>query len=144
AAKVQYVWSPVYIDALILRDRDTDPGQPGLEERLYVQQDANWNVTAVANPAGQVLERYVYDPYGKGTSYNAGWTDPPLGSSAYAWVYLHQGGRFEIVTGLYQRRYREYSPALGRWMQQDPFMYEGGINLYAYAGDSPVNFVDPL
>src|SRR5262249_13725251 len=73
-ACAQYLWSPVYLDALILRDRDTDPDQPGLEERLYVQQDANWNVTAIANPAGQVLERYVYDPYGKATVYDAGWT----------------------------------------------------------------------
>src|SRR5262249_33205753 len=60
------VWSPGYVDALVLRDRDTT-GSGQLGERLYVQQDANWNVTAVANPAGQVLERDVEDPYGKVT-----------------------------------------------------------------------------
>lgn len=31
----------------------------GLEERLYVQQDANWNVTAVVNTSGSIQERYV-------------------------------------------------------------------------------------
>src|SRR5262249_2491319 len=49
-AQIQQVWSPAYVDALIERDRDAD-GNPanGLEERLYVQQDANWNVTALVN-----------------------------------------------------------------------------------------------
>jgi hypothetical protein len=46
------VWSLAYIDALVLRDRDADAdpetGDYGLEQRLYVQQDANWNVTALA------------------------------------------------------------------------------------------------
>jgi YD repeat-containing protein len=33
-----------------------------LTERFYVQQDANWNVTAIIDK-GTVQERYVYDPY---------------------------------------------------------------------------------
>jgi len=32
--------------------------------RFYVQQDANYNVTAITDDAGTVLERYQYDPYG--------------------------------------------------------------------------------
>src|SRR5581483_10345645 len=55
----QYVWSPVYVDALVERDSG---GQ-----RLYAQQDANWNVTAVLNATGTVQERYAYDAYGKPT-----------------------------------------------------------------------------
>jgi YD repeat-containing protein len=51
--QTKYVWSPVYVDALILRDQS---GQ-----RLYVQQDANWNVTALVDASGNVLERYVQD-----------------------------------------------------------------------------------
>ena len=43
---MQYVWSPVYVDAMILRDRDTD-ANGSLDERLWVQQDANFNVTAI-------------------------------------------------------------------------------------------------
>ncbi len=30
-------------------------------------QDANWNVTALVMPAGVVVERYSYDPYGQVT-----------------------------------------------------------------------------
>src|SRR5262249_11210416 len=45
---LQSVWSPVYVDAMIARDRDADGNAGnGLEERLYAQQDANWDVTAL-------------------------------------------------------------------------------------------------
>ncbi len=52
AAKINYVWSPVYVDAMVLRDRDATGGGT-LSERLWVQQDANWNVTALVNTIGK-------------------------------------------------------------------------------------------
>ena len=38
-ATIQYVWSPVYVEALVLRDRST-LNNGTLDERLWVQQDA--------------------------------------------------------------------------------------------------------
>ena len=32
----------------------------------------------------------------------------------------------------------------GRWLSRDPIGESGGINLYGYVGNSPVNYVDPL
>ncbi|MCX6997964.1 MAG: hypothetical protein NTV49_12980 [Kiritimatiellaeota bacterium] len=65
----QYIWSARYLDAPVLRDRDAD-GQSynGLEERLYYTGDAHFNVTALVNISGAVVERYEYDPYGKAIS----------------------------------------------------------------------------
>src|SRR5262249_31550787 len=90
-------WSPVYVDAMVLRDRDTN-SDGTLDERLWVQQDANWSVTALVNGSGAVVERDVYDTYGKVTFLTSSWG--VLSSSAYAWIYLHQGGRYAATGGL--------------------------------------------
>ncbi len=37
-----------------------------------------------------------------------------------------------------------YSPTLGRFMQTDLIGYADGMNWYAYVGNDPINFVDPL
>src|SRR5207245_693417 len=84
----QYVWSPAYVDAMIERDTPS--------QRLYVQQDANWNVTALIDTSGNVQERYAYDPYGLATVLAPNWT--VRGSSSFAWLYLNQGGRYDAQT----------------------------------------------
>jgi RHS repeat-associated protein len=140
-AKVQQVWSPVYVDALVLRDRDAD-GNGTLEERLYVQQDANFNVTALVSAAGAVQERYLYDPYGQPSVLAPDWTTRV--NSLFAWNYLHQGGRHDGGSGLYHFRNREYSPTLGRWLQEDPIGLVADSNLYRYVDNNPTGQLDPL
>ena len=46
-------------------------------------------------------------------------------------------------SGLYYYRARMYSPTLGRFMQPDPIGYQGGVHLYAYVGNDPLNRIDP-
>jgi uncharacterized protein RhaS with RHS repeats len=41
-------------------------------------------------------------------------------------------------------KYRVYDPKDGRWLSRDPIGEAGGINLYAYVGGNPVNWIDPL
>ena len=108
-ATFQYVWSPVYVNAMILRDQLNSDGT--IQQRLYVQQDANWNVTALVNTSGTVVERYVYDPFGAVTVLSGTWGTQT--GSNYGWVYLFQGGRYDGVSGLYKFGARDYSAAWG-------------------------------
>jgi RHS repeat-associated protein len=137
---MQYVWSPRYVDAMVLRDRDTD-GNGSLEERHYVEQDENFNVTSVTNASGVVQERFIYDPYGTVEVLNPDWTADTDGGD-YGWQYLHQGGRYDAASGLYSFRHREYSTELGRWARQDPAGYVDGASLYQAYVSSPVTMVD--
>jgi len=139
-ATKSYVWSPVYVDAMVARDRDTD-ANGSLDERLYVMHDANFNVTGLVNTSGNVVERNTYDAFGVATVRDGSWT---AGSTAYAWQYLHQGGRLSGESGLYSFRYREYSPTLGRWVSIDPIKYLGNdANLYSYVGNGTITNIDP-
>jgi len=45
-------------------------------------------------------------------------------------------------SGLYYMRARAYSPQWGRFIQVDPIGYQGGINLYAYTRNDPLNQTD--
>ncbi|MGC8559145.1 MAG: RHS repeat-associated core domain-containing protein [Phycisphaerae bacterium] len=56
---------------------------------------------------------------------------------------LYQGMTLDAVTGLYYERFRDYSPILGRWMEQDPAQYINGANTYQFVDSSPVGNVDP-
>ncbi len=108
-----------------------------------MKQDANFNVTALLNNSGAVVERYVYDPFGTATVLNAAWS--VIGSSAYAWQHLHQGGKLDAFSGLVHFRNRDYSTSLGRWVSLDPIRFQAGdVNLYRYVGNNAVNALDPL
>jgi len=40
--------------------------------------------------------------------------------------------------------YRAYDADTGRWLSRDPIGENGGINLYGYTYNNPVNWIDPL
>ena len=145
----QQVYGIGYVNDVVLRDRNADASGgtgsyglsgSGLEERLFAQQDANYNVTALVNPSGTVQQRFVYDPYGSVTVLSPSWASA---TDAYDWQYLFQGMRQDTQTGLYYTPNRDYSPVLGRWMEQDPAGYVDGGNLYAVEDDNAVNNTDP-
>jgi hypothetical protein len=40
--------------------------------------------------------------------------------------------------------FRTYDPTVGRYLEADPIGQKGGLNLYAYVENDPVNDADPL
>ncbi|CAM3529392.1 putative Rhs family protein [Xenorhabdus nematophila ATCC 19061] len=95
-------------------------------------QDALGSTIALTNAQGAVIEKHGYTAYG---------LESVSGSNNAAFRFA--GRRIDPETGLSYNRARYYSPTLGRFLQTDPAGIEGGLNLYAYVGNDPVNFIDP-
>jgi RHS repeat-associated protein len=133
-------------------DNDSSTGNrgksgSGLEQRTYALQDANWNTTAVVlvhdDDWVELVDRILYDPYGAPTFLYSDWTpDTNYAASVSSWIYLPQGGRYDPVTGLVDKRNRVYSTSLGRPVQTDPKGYPDGLNRYQWEGSNPISRLD--
>jgi RHS repeat-associated protein len=93
-------------------------------------------VTALTNASGVVQERFIYSPYGTVTVLSPSWSST---TDSFGWGYLYQGMWQDPVTGLYHTPNRDYSAALGRWMEQDPAGYINGSDVYQAMDSSPLS-----
>jgi RHS repeat-associated protein len=142
----QNVWGLGYVNQLVERDDNTTSGNlgvtgSGLGERLYAQQDANWDVTSLVSTSGNIVEHMLYSPYGAASFLTANWTPT---SDAYAQNVLFQGGRFQASTGNYGFDHRDYDPTLGLWLQQDSLGYVNGVALQRAYENAPTTVTDYL
>jgi len=83
---------------------------------------------------GNVLSASMFDAYGATLAGGLG----PFGFAAQSGYYL------DSETGLYLLGHRYYDSSQGRFLNRDPSGYNGGMNLYGYANQDPVNLGDPL
>ena len=124
-ATAMYSYHPHYVDAVAVRIRDADA-------HFYLH-DANYNVTAMADDTGTVVERYSYTPYGETTFMSEAFVPHTNPESGIGNEYLYTGRRLDPETGMQINRNRFYIPPLGRWLTRDPIGYEGSpFNLYQY------------
>jgi RHS repeat-associated protein len=137
-----YVYSPIYINAVLLKQYDTDDNN-AVDTRVYFTHDANFNVTAVISTSGVVQQRMVYEAYGNVEFQASNWSSA---SDSYDLHHLWQGGWRDTATTLYHFGARWYSPAMRRWISAEPYGagYIDGLNLYGAMGGNPINRVDPM
>jgi RHS repeat-associated protein len=101
-----------------------------LTDRRFLHGDERGSIVAIADAAGNPIAINSYDEYGI----------PGAGNSGR---FQYTGQTWLAELGLYYYKARIYSPTLGRFLQTDPIGYAGGISLYAYVGDDPINRSDP-
>jgi RHS repeat-associated protein len=98
----------------------------------YYLTDHLGSAAQVTNGAGTVTLAREYDP----------WGNLLAGASASGWAFT--GREWDHEIGLYYYRARYYDPAVGHFISEDPIGVRGGLNLYRYVGNDPLNFFDPL
>lgn len=100
----------------------------------FYHADGSGNITALINGSQNFVARYLYNPFGK---LEGKW-------GALADANTMQFSSMPQHDGLTFYPFRAYEPNLQRFLNQDPIQENGGINLYAFVGNSPLNRVDPL
>src|SRR5690606_31727030 len=96
-----------------------------------VSTDAEGNVVAVGTDT-----IFEYDAFGQ--------TVRATGSLVEDMPFRFSTKYQDIETNLYYYGYRYYSPSMGRFLNRDPIEEAGGLNLYAFVGNDPVNHWDYL
>jgi RHS repeat-associated protein len=106
----------------------------------YYHTDGLGSITEVTDVSGNLVEQYNYDIYGKPTIRdNAG---NVLAASTFTNRWLFTGRDWDADQLIYNYRFRWYSPILGRFLQTDPIGVNGGINVYQFVGNDPINSFD--
>ncbi len=137
AVDATYVYGR-YIDEVITMNRGID---------YYYHYDNQFNVVALTNPGGNVVERYEYDDYGQ--PLNTTTLQPVVGPvSSVGNPYLFSGRRYDPESGWYYYRTRYLDPLAGRFTTRDSIgiwedTYNHG-NGYAYVGNNPLSLLDPM
>jgi RHS repeat-associated protein len=135
---VSYSWDQAAALPQVLQDSAGNTYVYGLDliartvtsgNQEYYLSDGLGSTTGLTDGSGTVVATYSYDVYGGLRS--------QTGSSANEFTYTAEQND---STGLEYLRARYYDPATGRFLSEDPLPL---LRRYPYAGNDPVNYVDP-
>ena len=123
---------------LIRGERVLKQGKEG-ERVFYLHNDHLSTPQAMTNEDGIKVWSAEYLPFGKATV-----DEDPDGDGQKVTLNLRFPGQyFDQETGLHYNYHRYYDPRTGRYLTSDPIGMLGGINLFTYVANNPVNEIDP-
>jgi len=94
---------------------------------------SNWrgDVVMATDTSGNVVGEYAYTTFGEQLSATGTYTPRFTFSS-----------KERDASGLVYHGFRYYCPVLCRWISEDPIRERGGLNLYQFCVNNPVNSID--
>jgi len=99
--------------------------------------DGNGNVVALLNAeSGALSAVYEYGPFGE--------TIRATGPAANGNPFRFSTKYTDTETGLVMYPYRSYLPSLGRWLSKDRIEEVGGLSLYGFVFNDPIDELDPF
>jgi RHS repeat-associated protein len=96
--------------------------------------DPQGSVSQRSDAGGAVLSSHLFDAHGREATAPSA---EPFGYKA-RWGYYS-----DAETGLLLLTHRHYDPQKGRFLTRDPIGHLGGVNVYGYVKNNPVNAADP-
>ncbi len=91
---------------------------------------------AITDSSQNVTDRWTYSSFGA-VATRTGSTDTPF-------QFNGEVGVQDDATGLLYMRARYYNPRIMRFLNADPIEFVGGLNWYAFSGNNPLSFADPM
>lgn len=100
----------------------------------FYNTDGIDSVTSLTGASTSLIQTYDFDSFGHRT----GSGGSVVNSLQYA------GRELDDETGLLYLRSRYYVPESGRFLSEDEWRFRATPNFYAYVGNDPVGFADPM
>ena len=108
-------------------------GPTGATDVAYLHTDHLGTPQAMTDASAQLLWWRDQTPFGQ-TVDTGGFSQTPI---------RFPGQFADDESGLHYNYFRDYDPALGRYIQSDPIGLRGGLNTYGYVRGNPQRYVDP-